>query len=80
MASQVPCLASDVGALKEMIGETGWIFKKESPEDLAEKLLKIMKNKSILKTKSYIARERVINNFSQEKMLQEYEKNLNNFK
>ena len=72
MASGIPNLATNVGPLKKTIGETGWIAKKESTKDLAEKINFIIKNKSQIKEKSFLARKRIMSKYSQKRMLKAY--------
>lgn len=72
MASGIPNLATNVGPLKKTIGATGWIAKKESTKDLAEKINFIIKNKSQIKEKSFLARKRIMSKYSQKRMLKAY--------
>lgn len=72
MASGIPNLATDVGPMKKTIGETGWIVKKKSPKDLAEKINFILRNKSHIKNKSLLARKRILYKYSQKQMLKAY--------
>lgn len=74
MSSGIPSLSTNVGSVKETIGETGWVVKRKSPKALAEKLFYIIKNRSNLNKKSIEARERIIRNYSQKKMLKQYNK------
>lgn len=50
-ALSVPVVVSDVGGLSEQVtdGVTGFVFKAQDSEDLAEKLLKILYNKELQK-------------------------------
>ncbi len=72
MASGIPNLATNVGSLKKTIGKTGWIAKKKSTKDLAEKINFIIKNKSQIKEKSFSARKRIMSKYSQIRMLKAY--------
>ena len=73
MATGIPTVATNVGSIKETLGQTGWVVKNNSPQDLADKLVYIIDNKSTLKNKSNLARERVISKYSQVQMLKGYE-------
>ena len=73
MATGIPTVATNVGSIKETLGQTGWVVKNNSPQDLADKLIYIIDNKSSLKNKSNLARERVISKYSQKQMLKGYE-------
>ena len=72
MSSGVPTLATNVGSIMKIIDNRGWVIKNKSSKDLAEKLIFIIKNRSVLKEKSVLSREHIIKNFSQEKMLEKY--------
>ena len=72
MASGVPTLSTNVGPIMKTIGNSGWVVKNKSSKDLAEKLIFIINNKSHLKDKSSLARQRIIEKYSQEKMLKKY--------
>lgn len=51
MACGVPPVVSDVGGLPEVVleGKTGYVVKKESPEQLAEAILKLVEDKNLRK-------------------------------
>ena len=72
MASGVSTLATNVGPISKTIGKTGWVVKNKSSKELAEKLNFIIKNKTLLKEKSLLSRDRILRNFSQDKMLKKY--------
>ena len=72
MACGVPCLSTNIAPLKRAIGNTGWVIENKSSKELAKKLVFIIKNKSFLKEKSTLARETIIKQYSQDKMLKEY--------
>ena len=72
MASGIPSLATNVGEISLTIGESGWIVKKKSSVDLAEKLIFIINNQSNLNKKSSLARELILKKYSLDKMLKEY--------
>ena len=72
MACGVPCLSTNIAPIKRAIGNTGWVIENKSSKELAKKLIFIIKNKSILQEKSASAREIIIKQYSQDKMLKEY--------
>lgn len=72
MSSGIPALATNVGPIRKIIDDTGWVIKSKSSKDLAEKLIFIIKNRSVLKEKSILSRELIIKQFSQEKMFEKY--------
>ena len=72
MACGIPTLSTNVGPLSKTIGQTGWVVKKNSVEALAEKLILIIQNKNSIKTKSILARERIVKISSKIGMLKEY--------
>ena len=75
MASGVPTLSTNVGPISKTLGDSGWVVKNKSSKELAEKLIFIIRNKSLLKEKSLLARDRISRQNSQAIMLKKY--NLN---
>ena len=70
-AMQKPILASSIGGSIETIieGETGWLFKASSAEDLAENIYKISKKeKSEIEKIGLKGRQNVCENFTKAKM------------
>lgn len=72
MASGVPTLSTNVGEIKKIIGKTGLVVNNKSSRDLADKLIFLIKNRSYLKEKSFLARERIKKKYSLEQMLKKY--------
>ena len=72
MASGIPTLSTNVGPISKTIGQTGWLVKNNSVKDLAEKLIFIIQNKNSIKTKSILARERIVKISSKIGMLKKY--------
>ncbi len=54
-----PVVATDVGGISEWLkdGETGYLVKPQSPKDFAEKIIKLLNNKELLKKMSQNAVE-----------------------
>tara|TARA_Y100000590_G_scaffold461493_1_gene623198 strand:- start:11746 stop:12903 length:1158 start_codon:yes stop_codon:yes gene_type:complete len=74
MASEVPCVATDVGDSKYIIGNTGRIVQPNSVNQLAEGIIGLIElgNKE-LKRKGKISRKRIIDNFQAEMIVLKYE-------
>jgi len=72
MSCGTPCISTNVGESKNIIGDTGWIVEAENPEELANCIYKVYREKTLLKDKSKLARKRVENLFTQEEMLRKY--------
>jgi glycosyltransferase involved in cell wall biosynthesis len=64
MACQVPVIGSTCGAIPEVIGKAGMIFRENDPQDLAEKLSKIIRNKNLREELALAGRERVEENYT----------------
>jgi glycosyltransferase involved in cell wall biosynthesis len=66
MATGKPVLASRVGGLKHRIvdGKTGYLVEKNNPKDLAEKILRLLKSKKLLKKMEKGARKHVEDNYT----------------
>ena len=74
MSTGVPCLSTNVGDAKSIIGKTGWVVKVSDPYSLAYKIRDIAKERTKLRDFSLLARERVLNQYSIEKMIERYKK------
>ena len=74
MASGTPCVATDVGDTSLVIGNTGWITKPNNPELLAKKIIEAIKKSRSKEWKNQckIARDRIVNNFSIKRMIDNY--------
>jgi len=74
MACEVPCVATDVGDVTYLVGETGIVVPPEAPEKLAEGWLQLLEAPAEYHEKlGKEARRRVRENFSQEAILEQYE-------
>jgi glycosyltransferase involved in cell wall biosynthesis len=76
MACGIPCVSTNVGDAALIVGETGWIVPAKSPFDLYRALVTALDLKQKdpadwAKRKSY-ARQRILENFSIEKMVNSY--------
>jgi glycosyltransferase involved in cell wall biosynthesis len=71
MACEVPCIVTDVGDSKIIVGDTGIVIKPSSPEEL-KKAIKEMLNKDLTELGKK-ARKRIEENFSIEKMVEKTE-------
>ena len=74
MSCGIPCISTNVGDAKNILGNTGWIVESSNPISLANCIVDIINNKNILKNKSIIARQRVKDIYSIEKMKLNYKK------
>ena len=72
MSTGIPCLSTDVGEAKNIIGNTGWIVNVSDPSALAFKISKIVNEKINLDTFSSLRRERILRKYSLEKMIKSY--------
>ena len=73
MSYSIPCVSTDVGDCKNIIGDTGIVVKSFKPEDIAEGWKKIykmsFKKRTALGKK---AKNRIANNFSIKKTVEDY--------
>jgi glycosyltransferase involved in cell wall biosynthesis len=67
-----PIIATNLGGSKDIIlnNQTGWLIKEKDPEELAKKIVKVIKMSQTDKDKvGNSARKRVIDNFGIKQML-----------
>lgn len=78
MACGTPCVATDVGDAKDIIGETGWVAPPSDPIALAASIRIAMEecqsNFDTWHRRKDDCRSRVVQNFSMEMMIGEYQK------
>ena len=76
-AARKPIIASNVDGPREAVidGKTGFLFEPKSEKDLADKILKLYKDKELRKAMGESGYQFVSENFNKEKMIQNY-KNL----
>jgi glycosyltransferase involved in cell wall biosynthesis len=74
MAAGLPVVATRVGGNPEAImdGETGWLVEPGNPAELANKIIDLLKDPEKAAKWGAAGRQRVIQNFSYEKMVSEY--------
>lgn len=75
MASGLPVVATDVGGNREVVvpGETGYLVPAGSPEALAEAMLNLQADTTVLERMGGAARRRVENQFNLRTVVAEYE-------
>ena len=73
MSSGIPCVTTDVGDAKDIVGETGWVSPPSDPVSLANCLDNALKNRhKQLRVYGKIARKKIINQFSIEEVKNQY--------
>jgi len=74
MACEVPCVVSDVGDSRFIVGECGEVIKPNSIKDLKKGIDNILKKD--LKSLAKCSRDRIVKNFSIEKMVKNTEREI----
>ncbi|MCU7961483.1 MULTISPECIES: glycosyltransferase family 4 protein [unclassified Shewanella] len=76
MACSTPCVTTDVGDAAVIVGETGWVVPPKDPQALAKAILEAMDekqhNSQLWQARKKACRERIVDNFSIEKMVAGY--------
>lgn len=76
MACSTPCVTTDVGDAAVIVGETGWVVPPKDPQALAKAILDAMDEKQhnpqVWQARKQACRERIVDNFSIEKMVAGY--------
>lgn len=73
MACGVPCIASQVGASGEIVGDTGWMVRPGDTEALVKAILDASREPlESRRTRSKASRERISANFSMSTMVESY--------
>jgi glycosyltransferase involved in cell wall biosynthesis len=74
MACSVPCVVTDVGDLKKLVGDTGFVVPKDDPEALANALIELLiKPEAFRENMGKLARQRIEKSFSIKSIVSEYE-------
>ena len=74
MSAGIPCISTNVGDAKTIIGNTGWVVKVSDPYSLAYTIRNISKDREKLKDYSFLAREKILKKYSIGKMIKSYKK------
>ena len=76
MAMRRPVVASNVGGIPEIVidSETGFLVPPKNPQAIAEKVIFLLKNPQIAKEMGEKEYQRIKENFTQERLVREYEK------
>jgi glycosyltransferase involved in cell wall biosynthesis len=76
MASGLPVIAANVGGLNEIIenGSQGYLLASRNPKDFADACLRLYKDKNLRKKMGSAAKEKIISEFSSDKMAGLYNK------
>lgn len=75
MLCEVPCISTDVGDAKEIVGDTGWIVPHSAPDRLADAILLASfetQKPDVWTERKAKARRRIEDNFGIEKMIDSY--------
>jgi glycosyltransferase involved in cell wall biosynthesis len=75
LSSGTPVVAFDVGGITEqIIDNCGFVVKPKNIKEFARKIELLLKDKKLNEVMSQNAREKAVNNYSIEKMVNEYTK------
>jgi len=72
MASEVPCVVTDVGDSAHIVGKYGQVCSVGDDQCIASSLLQLIENKQERKTAGRQARKRIKENYSMDKIKKEY--------
>lgn len=70
MMTGKPVVTTDVGGIKEAIGDTGFVVRPRNPEQLAEGIMKLLGNPELRNEIGEEARQRALNFFTIQKVLE----------
>ena len=73
MAMALPAVATDVGDVKALVGESGLIVKPRDPEALARAIADLAENEERRRSMGQIARQRITQNFSLDQMVKRFD-------
>lgn len=73
MAMEIPVITRDVGGNRELVvdGVTGYLFKDETPEQLAKMIMDLLNDPKKRKEMGKAARERIVKYFNEERWIRE---------
>lgn len=78
MACGTPCVTTDVGDAAVIVGNTGWVVPPKDPQALANAIFTAMEEKEnspeAWQVRKQACRQRIVDNFSIEKMVSGYQK------
>jgi glycosyltransferase involved in cell wall biosynthesis len=73
MLMQVPCVVTDVGDAKRIVGETGWVVPSNAPIALADALQTVLNmTEKERQARGWVARQRIVENYGMEKIAAQY--------
>jgi len=76
MACGTPCVSTNVGDSSLIVGDTGWMVEPGNPEELARAIMSALYEKENnpykWKNRKIACRERIVENFSIERMVEKY--------
>lgn len=76
MLCGTPCITTNVGDAREIVGDTGWVVRPKDPQVLAKTILQAAKekqsNNNAWLQREAACRQRVVENFSLNEMLKKY--------
>jgi glycosyltransferase involved in cell wall biosynthesis len=74
MAYGLPAIVPKVGGLREIVteGVDGYLLETRNPKDFADRCLSLYENEPLRRKMAYAAREKIIREFSTQRMVQNY--------
>lgn len=69
MAMAKPIIATEVGEIPHILGDTGYLINPQSPQEIAQQITFIMDNYEEAEKRGKLARERCKNNYSSDKLI-----------
>lgn len=72
MSCGVPCVSTDVGGVREVLGDTGALVPPGNPEALAAAALRLLDDPELHRSQREVVRARAIEHFEQTKIVERY--------